>query len=163
MMALGSTSAAQAQKLKCKTLGIKGSDGVRERGRAGAYLGATQDQRFKSKLAEAKTPGKPVALLDVTADVSGVRRARRRAAHEGARRRAAERGHAVSGMAAVAMEIMATALSGLHERPKFSKSGMRKARHGLLRASPRRPTNLRSSFISRTKGAQRFEKGGRRR
>ncbi len=68
MMDLGSTSAAQAQKLKCKTLGIKGSDGFESVVAAGAYLGATQDQRFKSK-PEAKTL-ETVALLDVTADVS---------------------------------------------------------------------------------------------
>ena len=65
---LGCVAAAQAQKLKCKTLGIKGADGNPNACAAGAYLGATEDQRFKSK-PQAKTLTS-VSLLDVTADVS---------------------------------------------------------------------------------------------
>ena len=103
MMALGSTSAAQAQKLKCKTLGIKGSDGFENAVAAGAYLGATQDQRFKSK-PEAKTL-ETVTLLDVTADVSeGKARA---AGVQLTKELVAAPPNVVtpSGMAAVAMEI----------------------------------------------------------
>jgi leucyl aminopeptidase len=68
MMALGSTAAAHAQKSKCATLGIAGAAGFENAVAAGAYLGATDDQRFKSK-PQAKTL-KTVSLLDVTADVS---------------------------------------------------------------------------------------------
>jgi|TARA_B110000008_G_scaffold111918_1_gene114860 leucyl aminopeptidase len=68
MLTLGSAAAAQAQKSKCKTLGIKGADGFENAVAAGAYLGATEDQRFKSK-PQAKTL-ESVSLLDVSADVS---------------------------------------------------------------------------------------------
>lgn len=68
MIGLGSIAAAQAQKSKCKTLGIKGADGFENAVATGAYLGATEDQRFKSK-PQAKTL-ESVKLMDVTADVS---------------------------------------------------------------------------------------------
>jgi len=68
MMALGSVAAAHAQKSKCKTLGVAGAEGFENAVAAGAYLGATEDQRFKSK-PQTKTL-EMVSLLNCTADVS---------------------------------------------------------------------------------------------
>jgi len=68
MEKLGAIASANAQKMKCVTLGIRGANANANACAAGAYLGAMEDQRFKSK-PQVKTL-KTVSLLEVVADVS---------------------------------------------------------------------------------------------